>query len=113
MKSILWVFPAFYLAGAFTEAEIAFWHWDSFVRYMVAFGSMWIGFVIWSFPRRGGMTTKPSSDDKCREAFEREYFAGAKAHESVRSPLGEYKFIPSQIAWTHFRFGWLAKERAQ
>ena len=52
-------------------------------------------------------------DDKCREAFEREYFANAPRHASERNVGGEYMYMAAQVAWTHFRYGWLAKERAQ
>ncbi|MBF5007612.1 hypothetical protein [Diaphorobacter caeni] len=59
------------------------------------------------------MTTQPSNDSKCRQVFEREYFADAPAHASERNANGEYKYMASQVAWTHFRYGWLAKERAE
>lgn len=48
-------------------------------------------------------------DDKCREAFEAEY----GVRPDARSPSGEYRVAYLQIAWTHFWYGWLAKERAQ
>lgn len=57
------------------------------------------------------MTTQPSNDDKCREAFERIY--SLKNHPAAeRHDCGTYIDRHTQIAWTNFRYGWLAKERA-
>ena len=52
-------------------------------------------------------------DDKCREAFEHSYFADAPYGVRERHECGEYIDRHTQIAWTHFRYGWMAKERAQ
>ena len=54
------------------------------------------------------MTTQPSNDSKCRRVFEWEYGIMAEG----RTAAGEYRDPLMQIAWTNFRYGWMARERA-
>ena len=60
------------------------------------------------------MTTKPN-DSRCREVFEREYFADAGAdawpQARERHDCGTYMDRHTQVAWTNFRYGWLAAMR--
>ena len=52
-------------------------------------------------------------DDKCREAFEHSYFADAPYGVRERHECGEYIDRHTQIAWTHFRYGWMAAMREE
>ena len=54
------------------------------------------------------MTTQPSNNSgPIRRAFECEYGVGIED----RAPSGEYRNHLMQIAWTNFRYGWMAAMR--